>query len=132
MSDHAEILVRVRAAIAEALDIDLELAQPPQRFFTDLGAESIEWLDLSFRLDKQFGVRVPGLNFPAGGTDSEGRFTSAGIAALRNALPATLLDRIERRAGAPTGKELAAEITVDDIAGMVEMAIAAKNAIAST
>jgi acyl carrier protein len=131
MSDHAEILARVQAAIAESLAVDLAEVAPSKGFFTEIGGEKIEWLDLSFRLDKQFGIRIPGMNFPGAATDVEGRFTPAGMTALRAILPASLLDRVERQGRFPTGKELAAEITVDDIAGMVELAIEAKNAVQS-
>jgi acyl carrier protein len=131
MSDHDEILDRVRAAIAKTMAIDLDEVDPSKRFFTDIDAESIEWLDLSFRLDKEFGVRIPGMNFPAAETDAEGRFTPSGIAALRAFLPGPLLDRTQIRVPAPTGKELAGEITVADIADMVERALESKKALAS-
>jgi acyl carrier protein len=129
MRDIDEILPRVQQAVADTLCIDLEEAAPATRFFTDIDGESIEWLDLSFRLDKEFGVRIPGLGNYAGiATDDEGRFTAGGIAALRVFMPASLLDRIQTRVPMPTAKELAAEITISDIAGMVQMALESKSA----
>ena len=48
-----------------------------QRFFADLGAESIDWLDLTFRLERQFAVRIPGISSFAGvETDADGALPS--------------------------------------------------------
>jgi acyl carrier protein len=132
VSDPENILSRVTAAVAESLAIDPSEVESSQRFFVDIGGESIEWLDLSFRLDKEFGVRIPGIgNFTGAETDDEGRFTPAGIAALRAFLPESLISRVRDVVPSPTAKELAAEITVADIAGMVAMALGAKKAVPS-
>jgi len=129
MPDSREILGRVQTAVADTLVVDLDTVTPAQRFFTDLGGESLEWLDLSFRLDKEFGIRIPGISNYAGiETDAEGRFTLRGIAAMRTFMPASLLDRLQDRRPLPTAKELADDITVTDIANMVQMAIESKSA----
>ena len=132
MCDHEKILDRVRAAVAETLSIELDEAQADQRFFADLGAESIDWLDLTFRIDRDFGARLPGLgNFEGIATDAEGRYLPNGITALREFMPGSLLDRWVDQTALPTAKELAEEITVSDIAGMVEMALRGQKAIPS-
>jgi acyl carrier protein len=132
VSEHVEVLNRVIPAVAESLSIEAEEVQPSQTFFVDLKGESIEWLDLSFRLDKEFRARIPGIgNFANVETDADGSFTPAGIAALRAFLPATLIDRVKDRTPAPTAKELAEAITVDDVAGMVEMALESRRAAAA-
>jgi acyl carrier protein len=130
MSDQPETLSRVKAAIVESLSMEPEEVEPRQRFFTDLGGESMEWLDLSFRLDKEFGVRIPGIgSFASAETDAEGRLTTEGIATLRTFLPSSLVDRVQDQRPHPTPKELADEITVEDIAGIVRMAVNAKGAL---
>jgi acyl carrier protein len=132
VSDHAEILSRVQEAVGETLGIDPADAQPAERFFADLGAESIDWLDLTFRLERQFAVRIPGISSFAGvETDADGRFTAAGLTALQSCVPASLLDRIQDRVPRPTGAELADEITVADLAGMVQLAEELKKAVPS-
>jgi acyl carrier protein len=132
MLDHEEILSRVNPAVAESLGIEVDEIQPSQTFFGDLGGESIEWLDLSFRLDKEFGLRLPGLGSLNGiETDAEGRFTANGFARLGSFMPASLIDRVKDRRPAATAKELVEAITVDDIAGMVELALESKKALAS-
>ena len=133
MAEFDEILERVRIKVAESLDLDLSEVTPTQRFFADIGAESIEWLDLSFRLDKEFGARIPGVgNFAGGETDAEGHFTALGLEALRILLPASLVDRVKERNPLPTPKELAEEITVSDIAGMVVLALESKQGAHTT
>jgi acyl carrier protein len=127
-----EILSRVKPAVAESLGIEVTEIQPSQTFFGDLGGESIEWLDLSFRLDKEFGLRLPGLGSLGGiETDAEGRFTANGFVSLASFMPASLIDRVKDRSPAATAKELVEAITVDDIAGMVELALESKRAVAS-
>lgn len=133
MLDHEEILRRVIPAVAESADVDASEIQPSQTFLGDLGGESIEWLDLSFRLDKEFGVRLPGLGNLGGiETDAEGRFTTNGFASLRSFMPASLIERVSDRAPAITAKELVEAITVDDIAGMVALALDSRKAVPSS
>jgi acyl carrier protein len=132
MLGHEEILSRVNPAVAESLGIEVDEILPSQTFFGDLGGASIEWLDLSFRLDKEFGLRLPGLGSLGGiETDAEGRFTTNGFASLRSFMPASLIDRVKDRSPAATAKELVEAITVDDIAGMVELALESKKAVTS-
>lgn len=50
---------RVRAAIAEALFIEPETISEDARLIADLGMESIDFLQVMFRLEKDFGISVP-------------------------------------------------------------------------
>jgi len=54
-----EILLRVQDALVETLAVEPEDVIPQARFFEDLEGESIDVLDLSFRLEKTFGVKIP-------------------------------------------------------------------------
>ena len=47
----------VREQIADCLATDVEEVVPEANFFGDLGGESIDVLDLTFRLEKSLGVR---------------------------------------------------------------------------
>jgi acyl carrier protein len=130
---HADekILSRVRVAVAETLSIEVEEAQPDQRFFGDLDAESIDWLDLTFRIERDLKARLPGLgSFEGIATDADGRFTPEGMTAVRGFMPRSLVERWDD-AAPPTAKELAEEITVGDIAGMVELALESKRLLPS-
>jgi acyl carrier protein len=127
MSETDDILSGVQAAIAEVLGINPEEAQPSLSYLVDLaGGESLELLDLQFRLDKRFGVRIAGIgNFAGAEADAEGRFTPAGMESLRKSVPASLLDRFRDRP-APTARDVLDAMTVEDIANMVRLALAAK------
>ena len=48
----------IRTAIAECLARDLADVRPESRLVTDLGADSLDFIDLIFTLEKRFGVRI--------------------------------------------------------------------------
>ena len=126
MRDFQEILDGVQTAVAKTLCLDLDEVAPEQRFFPDLGAESIDWLELTFLLERTYRARLPGIGNYAGiETDAEGRLTARGMEAMRAFMPASLMDRFRDRETLPTSKEIVEEITVADIAHMVQMALEA-------
>lgn len=99
--------------------------EPSMKLMDDLLEESLNMLDLQFRLDRRFGVRIPGMgNFAGIETDEEGRFTSSGLAALRAVLPDSLLDRFQDPASRPTAKELWYAMTVQDLVNLVDTTVA--------
>jgi acyl carrier protein len=53
-----EIQDAVHSLVAQTLGLDVEEVTPDSRFFTDLGGESIDLLDLAFRCEKHFGIKV--------------------------------------------------------------------------
>ena len=55
----ADIEDRVRKVIAESLCVELDEVKPDSNLINDLGAESIDFLDLMFRLEKEFNVKIP-------------------------------------------------------------------------
>jgi len=57
--DDREINEKVRMCIAQALGIDVEEVVPDAILFDDLGAESLDLLDIVFRLEKTFGIQIP-------------------------------------------------------------------------
>lgn len=50
---------KVRTAIAEALGLDPDEVSYSSRLIGDLGAESLDFLDIAFRLERAFDVRIP-------------------------------------------------------------------------
>ena len=54
-----EIYEKVKEAIVEALGVDAADVQPHSVLFDDLGAESLDLLDIVFRLEKTFGIKIP-------------------------------------------------------------------------
>jgi len=57
--DDKEIYEKVKEAIVDALGVDAEEVKPDSVLFDDLGAESLDLLDIVFRLEKAFGIKIP-------------------------------------------------------------------------
>lgn len=54
-----EIFEKVRTTLVDALNVDEEDVKLTSRLRADLNAESIDFLDIVFRLEKQFNVKIP-------------------------------------------------------------------------
>ena len=54
-----EIYEKVKAVLVDALGVDEEEVTPNAVIRDDLGAESIDFLDIMFRLEKAFGIKIP-------------------------------------------------------------------------
>jgi hypothetical protein len=88
-----------------------------------LGAESIDFLDIVFRLEKAFGIKIPREElFPAESLMnnpefvSNGKLTDTGLTELRNKMPYTNLDAF---ASDPDINKLGDLFTVDTIVSFV-------------
>lgn len=85
---------KVREIIADVLVIDEDDVSMQSRLIADLGAESIDFLDLVFQLEKEFEIKIPRgqLEKNARGDLAEDEFekggvlTPEGMAALKNYL----------------------------------------------
>lgn len=75
------VFPKVREIIAEVLVIDEDEVQLNSRLITDLGAESIDFLDLVFQLEKEFAIKIPRgqLEKNARGTLAEEEFEKGGV-----------------------------------------------------
>ena len=54
-----EILTAVKVQTAEALGLEPGEIEDSHLLVTDLGAESIDFIDLTFRLEKYFQIDIP-------------------------------------------------------------------------
>ena len=54
-----EIYKKVQGVLVDALGVDEEEVTPDAVIKDDLGAESIDFLDIMFRLEKAFGIKIP-------------------------------------------------------------------------
>ncbi len=102
MPTQDEIYTKVSATLVEALNVDEEEIKPTSTLQGDLGAESIDFLDIVFRLEREFGIKMPrGELFPEsifqGDPDfvQNGRVTDKGLAELRSRMPFADLERFE-------------------------------------
>ena len=49
----------IKEAIVEALGVEPEEVEENSALFDDLGAESLDLLDIVFRIEKTFGIKIP-------------------------------------------------------------------------
>src|SRR5262245_65426205 len=94
MPNQEEIYSKVSATLVEALNVDEEEIKPTSTLQGDLGAESIDFLDILFRLEREFGFKIPrGEMFPEsifqGDPEfvQDGKVTPKGLEELRTRLP---------------------------------------------
>src|SRR5438093_11982176 len=94
MPTQEEIYQKVSDTLVEALNVDEDEIQPTSTLQGDLGAESIDFLDIVFRLEREFDVKIPrGELFPEsvfqGDPEfvNEGKVTDKGMAELHLRMP---------------------------------------------
>src|SRR5436190_23229452 len=94
MPTQEEIYTKVSNTLVEALNVDEEEIQPTSTLQGDLGAESIDFLDIVFRLEREFGIKIPrGELFPEsifqGDPDmvQNGKVTDKGMDELKTRMP---------------------------------------------
>ena len=122
MPTQEEIFEKVQAALVDALGVDDDEVTPPATLVGDLGAESIDFLDIVFRLEKSFNIKIPrGELFPEDILTNadyveDGKINEAGLAELRRRMPFADLDRF---AEDPQVQEFATSLTVKDMCNYV-------------
>ena len=88
-----EIFENIRETLVEALAVEPDEVTENATLEGDLGAESIDFLDIKFRLEKSFSIKIPqGELFPddlLNNPDyvSNGRFTPLGLEEIKKAMP---------------------------------------------
>jgi acyl carrier protein len=98
-----QIIEKVQVVLIDALAVDEDEVTPQAKLMADLGAESIDFLDIVFRLEKAFGIKIPREElFPAESLMnnpeyvSNGKLTNTGLAELRAKLPHTDITEFEK------------------------------------
>jgi acyl carrier protein len=118
-----EVFNKVRTALVDALGVDEEEVTPTATMVGDLGAESIDFLDIVFRLEKSFGIEIPRSElFPEDIlTNStyvqDGKVTPAGIEELKKRMPFADLTKFEAN---PVVQDFGNLLTVSDLCRFVE------------
>ncbi len=119
-----EIFKDVQEVLVDALGVDDDEVTTESTLTGDLGAESIDFLDIVFRLEKAFGIKIPREElFPAESLMnnsefiSKGKFTEKGLAELRDKIPHTDLSTFENN---PDVNKLGDLFTVGAIVNYVE------------
>ena len=88
-----EVFQKIRTVLMDALAVDEDEVTMEAVLTKDLGAESIDFLDIVFKLEQAFGIKIPqGELFPDNVAQDptyvkDGRVTEKGIAALKARMP---------------------------------------------
>jgi acyl carrier protein len=103
MLTQAQIYQRVSTTLIDALNVDAEEVKPSATLQGDLGAESIDFLDITFRLEREFGIKIPrGELFPEAIFQGDPEFvdngtvTDQGLQELRERMPFADLSGFEK------------------------------------
>jgi acyl carrier protein len=113
---------KIQEILAAALGIDENEVQPEASLTEDLGAESIDFIDIIFRLEKGFDIEIPsGELFPPNIFDDDrfvqdGMVTKEGLTELETKVP--YMD-IETFAKDPQISKLSEQFTVQMIVNYI-------------
>jgi acyl carrier protein len=117
MPTQEEIFTKVSSTLVEALNVDEDDVKLTSTLQGDLGAESIDFLDIVFRLEREFGIKIPrGELFPESIFQGDpefvnnGKVTDKGLKELRERMPFADLTNFEKD---PSMSKLSDLFTVD-------------------
>ena len=124
-----ELFEKVQATLVEALSVEEDEVTEEATLTADLGAESIDFLDIVFRLEKEFGIKIPqeeliprDILSNADYVDNR-KLNPAGLAALKHSMPHADLSQFEQD---PDIDKLSDVFTVGTIINFVTAKLDAK------
>ena len=118
MPTKEEVFDKVKDSLIEALGLDDDEVTPDATMVGDLGAESIVFLDIVFRLEKAFGIEIPRKElFPEDIlTNAEfvegGKVTETGLNEIKTRMPFIDLSKFEED---PVVQDFGNLLTVSDL-----------------
>jgi acyl carrier protein len=127
-----EIRSAVQESIVGALGVDEDEVTPNATLLGELGAESIDLLDILFRLERKLGIKIQASDLGAyvqGGIpdeefgDANGIVSPKGLAQLKKVMPQ--IDTNAQAGKLEAGKVMSL-FTVDNLVGLVEERAATK------
>jgi acyl carrier protein len=128
MPTYDQIFEKVQATLVDALGVDEDEVTRGATLQGDLGAESIDFLDIVFRLERNFGIKIPrGELFPENLTAdpewiADGKLTNKGVEELKSRLPFADVSKIEAD---PAVDKIGDLYTVDMLVQYVQSKLAA-------
>jgi acyl carrier protein len=126
MPSHDEVFAKVQEALVDALGVDEEDVTPEATIQGDLDAESIDYLDIVFRLEKAFDIKIDKDELMPQDllTDpkyvADGKLNAEGLAQLKARMPFANLTKFEAD---PQVIKLGEQLTVGDMVRYVESKI---------
>ena len=118
-----DIFEKVQEVLVDALGVDDDEVTPDAKLNSDLGAESIDFLDITFKLEQAFGFKIEqGELFPDNVAQDpeyvkDGKVTDKGIATLKERLPHVDFTEFEND---PQVAKVGDIFTVDALVNFVE------------
>jgi acyl carrier protein len=118
-----EVFEKVRTCLVDALGVDDDEVTPEATMVGDLGAESIDFLDIVFRLEKTFNIKIPrGELFPEDILSNaeyvqDGKLTGEGVEQLKKRMPFADLTKFEAN---PQVTQFGNLLTVQDLVNYVQ------------
>jgi acyl carrier protein len=127
MPSNEEVFEKVKEALMDALGVDDDEVTPEATLVGDLGAESIDFLDIVFKLEKAFEITIPRDDlFPDDVLTNaeyvqEGRVTEVGLTKLKERMPFADLTKFEEN---PLVQDFGNLLTVQDLCNYVSTKVA--------
>ncbi len=119
-----QVFEQVQEVLVDALGVDDDEVEEQATLMGDLGAESIDFLDIVFRLEKTFGIKIPREElFPAETLMDNpkfvenGKLTEKGLSELKSKMPHIDISGFENN---PNVNKLGDLFTVGMIVNFVE------------
>lgn len=128
-----EIFTNIQEVLEDALGVDQDEVTPEASLTADLGAESIDFLDISFKLEQQFGFKIAqGELFPDNAAQDpeyvqDGKITSKGLEEMKAKMPHIDFSGFEAD---PQLTKIGSVFTVDALVNFVEQKLAKEAATA--
>ncbi len=126
MPSKEEVFKGVQEALVEALAVDEDEVTPDATLVGDLGAESIDLLDIVYRLEKTFNIKIERgelvpediVNDQTGTyVNKDGKLTEKGLEEIKKRMPYADLSSFEKN---PAVANLPTILTVKDMCFIVE------------
>jgi acyl carrier protein len=124
-----EVFTKVQGALVDALGVEEDEVTREATMVGDLGAESIDFLDIVFKLERAFEIEIPRSElFPDDVLTSaeyvqDGKVTPAGLEELKKRMPFADLSKFEAD---PVVQNFGNLLTVNDLCKFVETKVATK------
>ncbi|MGI6401424.1 MAG: acyl carrier protein [Thermoguttaceae bacterium] len=123
MATKDEILAEVRDVLVDSLAADEDQVTPDATLVDDLGAESIDLLEIVFNLEKKFDIKIdrseliPADLFTNAEYVADGKLTPAGVQIIVDRLPGADMEEFKQN---PLVQNVSKILTVDVLCNIVE------------
>jgi acyl carrier protein len=136
MIERDEIFRVVRGCVSKSLEIDEEDVNLDSRLISELGADSLDFLDIVFRLEESFGLKLRNAELDVltraeftGTTNEDGYIPAETVAQFRQWLPAL---RLAERDDQISPRDIYSYITAETLVILIERKLAESSGVQSS